>query len=42
VQSLLGHKTLLSTLHYLNAARVTIDADLLNLFASGESKEGTE
>jgi hypothetical protein len=36
VQSLLGHKTLLSTLHYLNAARVTIDADLLNLFASGE------
>ena len=36
-QALLGHKSMLATLHYLNAARESITPHDLGLFASGEA-----
>jgi integrase len=35
VQSLLGHRSLLASLHYLNAARETVSAQDLDLYGSG-------
>jgi integrase len=42
VQSLLGHSSIHVSLHYLNAAQIPITSTLVNLFASGEPKEGTK